>query len=171
MPFPSVSICHDTNSWKWPGIVKAMTKLNTNDTIKSFFLNDQELYWSLKSQMAFGFLAFKKTSMVEEVKDKTSRIFVESLWPQEFQSVGQLVHYICFAVGQNYQIRAFTNALIDILFYFKLNNLPQQEIGTKLEEHICTWQTTYFNATEYCLDWNNDTMNNQVRLLNFLIIN
>ena len=43
--FPSVSICHDINSWKWPGIVNAMAKLDNNNTIKSFLLKDGELYY------------------------------------------------------------------------------------------------------------------------------
>ena len=38
--FPAVTICYDTNEWKWPGIVHAMSKLDKNDAAVDFYLDD-----------------------------------------------------------------------------------------------------------------------------------
>ena len=52
--------------------------------------------------------------------------------------------------------------MINGYFHLKLSNLSAQETGIKLQEKICSWQTSHFNATELCVDWLNEN-DNRVR--------
>ena len=162
VPFPSVSICHDTNSWKWPGIVNAMSKLDNNYTIKRFILNDGDLYYGFKNQiLGMGVFVLKKTQKVKKIQDETSRTFMESLFPKKLYNVGQLIHFISYVIAKRYEIMLFTEDLVGMYYHYVLDN-QDQEYGIKLEEYICAWQTKHFNATKLCLDWNNK--NNKVSL-------
>ena len=87
---------------------------------------------------------------------------MESLFPEELQNVGQLIHFITYSVGNWNKIRAFTDDVVNFHFYLKMINLHVQEIGIQLEEKVCAWQTIHFNATELCVDWSNDN-DNKVR--------
>ena len=166
VPFPSVSICHDTNSWKWPGIVNAMSKLDNNYTIKRFIFNDGDLYYGFKNQiLGMGVFVLKKTQKVKKIKDETSKSFMETLFPKKLYNVGQLIHFISFVIAKSYEIRLFTDELVGMYYHYVLDN---QEPGIKLEEYICAWQTKHFNATELCLDWNN---NNKVSFHKYLDTN
>ena len=166
VPFPSVSICHDINSWKWPGIVNAIARLDKNNTIRKFILNDgllHYIYESLGIQMKrFGILAIKATKKVEKVNHATSKVFMESLFPKDLQNVGRLIHFIAYSVGDSIKIEHFVNEVIDLHYYLKMINLSAQETGLRAQEIICAWYTSRFNATELCIHWSNDN-DNRVR--------
>ena len=125
------------------------------------------MYYDLRNQLrGLGYFALQKTQKVKAINDENSKIFMETLFPQDLQNVGHLIHFITYVIGNNYKINAFTDGLINVHFYFKMTSLSTKETGSKLEEYICAWQTNHFNATELCTVWQTDAItDNRVRNL------
>ena len=74
VPFPAVSICYQIDSWKWPGIIKAMIKADETNIIEQLYLNDTFLFRSMKDQLQMGILGFKKSQKYERLKVKRYQV-------------------------------------------------------------------------------------------------
>ena len=72
VPFPAVSICYQIDSWKWPGIIKAMIEADERNIIEQLYLNDTFLFNDMKNKLQMGILGFKKSQKYESLREMTT---------------------------------------------------------------------------------------------------
>ena len=105
VPFPAVSICHDVNSWKWPGIVNAMDLQDYE--VKSYYLNHYDWMHHLTNRLKAVDIVFKKTNRYKVANNGTSLTLAKALLPKELYSVAELLHYVTFVVKRSYKLYGF----------------------------------------------------------------
>ena len=79
VPFPAVSICYQIDSWKWPGIIKAMIEADEANIIEQLYLNDTFLFRAMKDQLQMGILGFKKSQKYESLREMSKIGFTSCL--------------------------------------------------------------------------------------------
>ena len=165
VPFPAVSICHDINTWKWPGIVNAMD-LQGYD-VKSYYLNEYDWMLHLTNRLKTVDLVLKKTDRYKAANNGTSLTLAKALLPTELHEVAELLHFITYVIGSSYKLYGFFNTLVDDYLKLQLQDLSLEEKANQLQSKVCLGQTLYINATEYCVEWTAKIDTNEVRLVKY----
>lgn len=168
VPFPAVSICHDINTWKWPGIVNAMDSQGYE--AKSYYLNEYDWMHHLTNRLKAIDLVLKKTNRYKEANNGTSLTLAKALLPIELHEVAELLHYITFAVKSSYKLYGFFKTLVDDYFKRQLQDLSLEEKAYQLKSQLCQGQTQYINATEYCMEWSSKIDTNEVMIIFFTVL-
>ena len=152
VPFPAVSICYQIDSWKWPGIIKAMIKADETNIIEQLYLNDTFLFRSMKDQLQMGILGFKKSQKYERLKGKTTLRLGETILAEDIIDLGKLMHFICFIMSNALDIRNFLEPIEKE--YLRHQFIKSSNVNFK--EFMCNWYSMNWNATILCNAWNNN---------------
>ena len=152
VPFPAVSICYQIDSWKWPGIIKAMIEADERNIIEQLYLNDTFLFNDMKNKLQMGILGFKKSQKYESLRKITTLKLGETILAEEMIEIGKLMHFICFIMSNALDIRNFLEPIEKEYLrhqFLKSSNVNFQEI-------MCNWYSMNWNATTLCNAWNNN---------------
>ena len=162
VPFPAVSICHDVNSWKWPGIVNAMDVQDYE--VKNYYFNDFHWMHQLSNGLKPIDLVFKKTQRFKAANNGTSITLAKALLPDALHEIAELLHFVTFVTGSSYRLHGFFNTLVDDYLTWQIQGLNLDEKASELQSQVCQGKTKYINATEYCIEWTSKIDNNEVRI-------
>ena len=152
VPFPAVSICYQIDSWKWPGIIKAMIEADEANIIEQLYLNDTFLFRAMKDQLQMGILGFKKSQKYESLGEVTTLRLGETILDEEMTEIAKLMHFICFILSNALDIRNFLEPIEKE--YLRHQFLESSNVN--FQEIMCAWYSMNWNATTLCEAWNNN---------------
>ena len=148
--FPAVTICYDTNEWKWPGIVHAMSKLDKNAAAVDFYLDDGNFFGEFHSRIRATYIQFRKSHAFKTADEmQNTKGFIQQILPKELQPIGILLHFIHFFEPWS-KLSSFMYNLVINAFLLKLQNkMDLNERSVTLVDLTCS---NFANnpALKYC---------------------
>ena len=148
--FPSVTVCYDINQWKWPGIVHAMSKLDTVNFAENYYSYQDNTF---VSRVKASELIFRKSQLYKKANTNTTTIgFIKEILPKDLQSIGLFLHLISY-FEPFYKISSFIGQVATQSYLLKMQNgkMDLSERSSTLFDIICSSGDESSNkALKYC---------------------
>ena len=146
--FPAVTFCYDINEWKWPGIVHAMSKLDTANFAENYYSQDN----TFVNRVQASELMFRESQLYKKAIAKPTTIgFIKELLPKDLQAVGLFLHLISY-FEPTWKISSFMSKVPTESYLLKMQNakMDLSERSSTLFEIICSSD----KVTKYCTEVN-----------------
>ena len=148
--FPSVTVCYDINQWKWPGIVQAMSKLDTENFAENYYSYQDNTF---VSRVKASDIIFRKSQLYKKANTNTTTIgFIKEILPKDLQSIGLFLHLISY-FEPFYKISSFIGQVATQSYLLKMQNgkMDLSERSSTLFDIICSSGDESSNkALKYC---------------------